>query len=146
MHLYTMYILVICIGDLMKLLLISLSIIALFFIACDDEADKSFMNPTDDYDPSDVSPPTVTILIPADSSTVARDSIRVFAFASDDTGIRSVDFRINSVLVLEDRVAPYEYYWDTGTLSPFTNHEICATARDNGGHSTTTCISVKIGQ
>ncbi len=130
----------------MKPLLVFISIIALFFIACDDEVDKSFLNSGWTPDPNDLTPPTVNIIIPADSTVVPKDSVRILVVATDDTGIRNVSFRIDGILVSEDQALPYEYYWDIGTLSQFTFHEICATARDNGNRTNFDCVIVQIGQ
>jgi hypothetical protein len=129
----------------MKLLLISLSIIALFFIACDDEADKSFMDPVFTEDPNDVTPPTVTFISHTDSVTVPKDIVIIEVNATDNTEIRQVDFRINNILVGEDKVPPYQYSWDTRTLATNTHHEICAIALDNGLNTSFECVILKIG-
>ncbi|MEZ5360665.1 MAG: Ig-like domain-containing protein [Candidatus Zixiibacteriota bacterium] len=122
-------------------LLLVLTIISAVFltIACDDEADKSYLNPFTP-DPNDIDPPTVSIVSPADSSVVPRDdSVLITINASDDTGIRRIYLSINDVLVYDQVDAPYEYYWDTRTLSPGVGYKLCAYAHDNGGKVTETC-------
>lgn len=129
-------------------LLLFAAILVIAFVlltGCDDEADKSYLNSPFVPDPNDASPPVVNIIIPADSSLVPKDdSIRILVLASDDTGIRRINLTINDILVFEDKELPYEYYWDTSSLSSATPHEICAIAYDNGGRSTVTCNNVKI--
>ena len=60
----------------------------------------------------DNTPPTVTIDQPTNGSAV-MDSVLIAASSSDTSGVPSVEFYIENVLVFTDYSSPYEYLWNT---------------------------------
>ena len=81
-------------------------------------------------------PPTVALTAPADGATVTG-STTVSATASDDTGVTSVQFKLDGVnLGSADTTSPYSISWSTTTA---TNglHSLTAVATDTNGQTTT---------
>lgn len=83
--------------------------------------------------PRDTSPPQVYITQPQDGQNVSG-IINVQAVAIDSSGISKVEFYIDNTNVGEDRLAPYEYSWDTDTLQNNSQHTIKAKAYDIAGN------------
>lgn len=80
--------------------------------------------------------PTVSLTSPA-SGTTARGTVVLSASASDDVGIASVRFLVDSVAVGDaDVVAPYQAAWVTTTAADGT-HTVTAVARDTVGNEVT---------
>lgn len=80
------------------------------------------------------SPPAVSMTSPR-SGDVVSGVIVVSANASDNGGITSVRFFVDGNLVNEQFQAPYEFSWDTTTVSN-SSHSLTAHARDNAGNVT----------
>jgi Big-like domain-containing protein/putative pyrroloquinoline-quinone binding quinoprotein len=84
----------------------------------------------------DTEPPTVTMTAPANLAIVSG-TITVSADASDNVGVASVQFRLDSApLGAEDAEAPYAVTWDT-TTAGLGQHSLTAVARDAAGNSST---------
>ncbi len=85
---------------------------------------------------SDVTPPTVSLTSPSDGTAVSG-VVPLAATAADDSGIGSVQFKVDSVNVGPvDTTAPYTASWDTTGLLDGTR-TITAVATDTAGLSTT---------
>ena len=80
----------------------------------------------------DTTPPTVSITSPAAGSSVSG-TVTVAAAAADDTGVTSVQFRLDgSPLGGPDTTAPFQAAWDT-TTSVNGSHTLTASATDAAG-------------
>ena len=69
----------------------------------------------------DTTPPTTSITSPANNATVSA-TITVTADASDSVGVTRVELYRDNVLIGTDTASPYEFSWNTTTVS-------------NGGHA-----------
>src|SRR3989441_1262254 len=91
----------------------------------------------------DVTPPTVSINVPANGVTVSGTAVTVSASASDNVGVAGVQFKLDGVnLGAEDTVAPYSATWNT-TLATSGTHSLTAVARDAAGN-TATAVGVSV--
>ncbi|MCK5058792.1 MAG: SBBP repeat-containing protein, partial [Candidatus Aminicenantes bacterium] len=90
---------------------------------------------TDDF------PPTVTITSPGNGAVVCG-TVRIRAEASDDVGIKRVDFYIDGELIGRNNHAPYYYDWESFRFQN-GSHAIKAEAVDTVEHKTTDEIMVK---
>lgn len=93
---------------------------------------------------ADVTPPTVSITSPTDSSTVSG-TINITATATDNVGVVGVQFLLNGAnLGAEDTTLPYSVSWNT-TTSTNGNYTLSARVRDGGSNSTTSVpVSVNV--
>jgi hypothetical protein len=92
---------------------------------------------------SDTTAPTVSVTAPTAGATVSG-SVAVTATASDNVGVASVAFYIDSALVLTDTASPYSYTWATTSYANGA-HSIYAIAKDAAGNSkTSTTVSVTV--
>ncbi|MFN0159395.1 MAG: LamG-like jellyroll fold domain-containing protein, partial [Bacteroidota bacterium] len=94
--------------------------------------------------PPDTVPPTVSIPIPTNNSTVT-DSILVSAIASDNVGVEKVEFYIDGELRSTRSTVPWQYNWVVQDLSGNSIHTILAKAYDaaqNVGSSATVNVTV----
>ena len=80
----------------------------------------------------DTTPPSVSILSPANGSTLTG-SITVNVSAADNEGVAKVELYINGLLYVTDSIEPYSFFWDT---THYTNgsYGLEALAYDNGGN------------
>ncbi len=83
----------------------------------------------------DTTAPGVSISAPANGATVSGTTT-VRATASDNVGVTQVEFYVDGALVHTDSTAPYEFAWDTTTVSSAT-HSISARAYDAAGNAGT---------
>jgi glucose/arabinose dehydrogenase/chitodextrinase len=84
--------------------------------------------------PSDLTPPSVSIVSPASGAQVS-DIVTVTADAADDVGVAGVQFFVDGVSTgAEDTEAPYGLAWDTRT-APNGAHALTARARDAAGNT-----------
>jgi uncharacterized protein (TIGR02145 family) len=115
--------------------LFSISLFMLFITACEDNK----TNP-------DTTLPTVTITYPVNNSYFTLGSvIMITAEASDNKGIKEVQFHIDDSMVATDEEEPYQYEWDTG-ISRDTIHTIYARAHDTSDNSATSeIIEITLG-
>ena len=92
----------------------------------------------------DKSAPIVSLVAPADSSTISGIT-DVVVSASDNNGVAGVEFFINGDLVFFDASAPFVYKWNTA-LAKNGNHIVYVKAYDAAGNvSRTPEILVNIG-
>ncbi len=93
--------------------------------------------------PPDTVPPTVSFLRPADGDSISG-SILIEAEASDNRGMRSVQFFLDDVpLRNPDYSAPYRYFWNTD-LHTDTTHTLSAVAIDTAGLQSVVAITVHL--
>jgi outer membrane protein assembly factor BamB len=96
----------------------------------------------------DTTPPSVSIVSPADGDSVRRGAITVKAVAGDDQIVTRVEFTIDGAQCGSDSSADgdtFSYRWsDTTAQIPNRNIEIVATAYDAGGNQVSATISVFI--
>jgi hypothetical protein len=92
---------------------------------------------------SDTTAPTVSISSPTSGATISGTTT-ISATASDNVGVTSVGFYVDSVLKSTDTASPYSYALDT---TAYTNgaHTIYAKANDAAGNvGTSSTISVTV--
>lgn len=87
-------------------------------------------------------PPDVRITSPANNAAV-KGSVTIKAQATDDNGIKQVDFYINGILSHTDTSRPYSFIWDT-TLSPGGMIPVSVIATDTNNQQATFAISVNV--
>ena len=87
-------------------------------------------------------PPSVTISSPPDGMTVV-ETVTISANASDDNGVKKVEFYVDNVLSKTDGNAPYTYEWNP---DPFTSgfHTIKALAYDTIDQTDEDSIRLKV--
>ncbi len=92
----------------------------------------------------DTVPPTVSITSPTSGATVSG-TISVTASASDNVGVASVQFQIDSVNIGSLlTTAPYSYSWSTASASN-GSHTVRAIAKDAAGNTaTSTGVTVTV--
>lgn len=99
--------------------------------------------PTPPPPPADTTAPTVSITSPASGSTVGG-SVAVSATASDNVAVTKVELRVNGAISVTDLVAPYNFTWNTSSLSNGT-YSLTARAYDAANNSTTsTAVSLVV--
>ena len=92
---------------------------------------------------ADTQPPSVTISAPLGGNTVGGLTA-VNVSASDNVGVTRVELRVNGSTIATDTVSPYQFSWDTTTLSNGTA-TVAAYAFDAAGNSAaTTSVSVNV--
>jgi hypothetical protein len=91
----------------------------------------------------DTTAPTVSVTAPTAGATVSGTTT-ISATASDDVGVASVAFYVDSALMSTDTSSPYSYSWATTSYSNGA-HSIYAIAKDAAGNSkTSTTVSVTV--
>jgi hypothetical protein len=83
----------------------------------------------------DTTPPTVAITSPASKASVSG-TVTISASASDNVGVASVVFYVDSTLLATDTTSPYSAAWNTNTAS-LGSHTLTAKAYDAAGNSAT---------
>jgi len=86
----------------------------------------------------DTTAPTVSVTAPANGATVSGTTT-ISASASDNVGVSSVEFYVDSVLKGTDTSSPYSYSWSTTSYSNGA-HSIYAKAKDAAGNTGTSSI------
>ena len=92
--------------------------------------------------PADTTVPTVNLTSPTDNATVSG-TVNITADASDNTGVREVEFYVNSTKLGTDASSPYSYQWDTKTATNGTV-SVIAKAYDTAGNSNTDNVTVTV--
>jgi fibronectin type 3 domain-containing protein len=92
--------------------------------------------------PSDTSPPTVKLTAPAANSTVSGQ-VAVTANATDNTGVKKVDFYVNSSLASSDTTSPYGFNLKTTDL-PDGDHLLITKAYDAAGNMASDSYKIKV--
>jgi hypothetical protein len=91
----------------------------------------------------DTTAPTVSVTAPTAGATVSGTTT-ISATASDNVGVASVAFYVDSGLLSTDTSSPYSYSWATTSYSNGA-HSIYAIAKDAAGNSkTSTTVSVTV--
>jgi hypothetical protein len=86
---------------------------------------------------SDTTLPSVSIGAPAAGATVSGSAVSVAATASDNVGVKGVQFKLDGAnLGAEDTTSPYSTVWNTTTASS-GSHTLSAVARDAAGNTRT---------
>jgi hypothetical protein len=93
--------------------------------------------------PPDTTAPTVTITSPSDTAIVSGTGVLLSATATDDTAVTSVEFKLNGTPLADITVSPYEYTWDSTTVSNGI-YTIDAVARDAADNYATSTITVTV--
>ncbi len=96
-----------------------------------DEASKTIRV----YRAQDTQPPTVSITYPSNNDTIRVPSIKIAASATDNVGVKRVEFYVDNNLIGQDSISPYEQNW---SIVPYPNgsaHSIYAKAYDLAGNS-----------
>ncbi len=83
---------------------------------------------------SDVVAPRVSILAPASDSYVS-DQVLISASPTDNIGVAKVEFYIDGALVSTVMRSPWQYTWNTTSLSILSTHSILVTAYDGSGNA-----------
>jgi len=92
--------------------------------------------------PQDTTPPKVAITEPVNNATVGGQ-VNIKTSASDDKGIQKVEFYIDGAIKKAVSASPYEYTWDSTTVSDGT-HKILAKAYDTSGNTASTEVTVNV--
>ncbi|NOT62821.1 MAG: S8 family serine peptidase [Acidobacteria bacterium] len=92
---------------------------------------------------SDTTPPTVSFTAPVAGSTVSG-TVFVQMTASDNVGVSLVSFRVDGVLLGNDAIAPYSFFWDTTAVAKGI-HTLTATASDAAGNTANNAVTVTVG-
>ena len=87
---------------------------------------------------SDVTPPTVNLISPANNSIIIGKNVLLSASSSDDVGVASVSFYVgtNFVGTSTGTTSPNTFNWDSTTISDGT-YALIAVARDGSGNAAT---------
>jgi len=83
--------------------------------------------------PTDTTPPTVDLIDPTEGDTVFHVET-LSATAGDDFAVDRVEFLVGGALVASDTTAPYEFSWDTSSVTD-GSHTLKARAFDTSGNS-----------
>ena len=105
-----------------------------------DIPSRFFASRTNPHGGSDITPPTVSISSPSNSSTVSG-SVNVQATASDNVGVMQVSFSVDGVASGSSSAAPYTFPWNSATLANGT-HTLMVTAKDAAGNTKSSSIQV----
>jgi len=92
--------------------------------------------------PADTTVPTVSLTSPSNNATLSG-TVNIAANASDNTGIREVEFYANSTKLGTDTSSPYSLQWDTKTVANGAV-TIIAKAYDTAGNSNVDNISATV--
>ncbi len=90
----------------------------------------------------DTTKPTVTILSPADGTTVSG-TVSISANAFDNTGIKKVIFKIGTQKIGQDLTAPFQQAWDTTAFADGA-HTVKAIAVDLANNRKTAKVIVTV--
>jgi len=91
---------------------------------------------------ADLTPPSATILSPADGSTVGG-TVSVQVSASDNVGVTRVEFHVDGGLKFTDATAPWAYDWST-VLYSNGSHTVLVKAFDAAGNVGTRSVTVTV--
>lgn len=96
--------------------------------------------PTPTPPPSDTTPPQIKITKPFNRAMVFGN-VTIMASASDNVGVKEVDFYIDGQLLAMDTLSPYSFIWNSSTASR-GSHTIKAVATDTSGNTASSQITV----
>jgi subtilisin family serine protease len=92
--------------------------------------------------PPDTTLPVVSITAPAAGATVSG-TVTVTASATDNVGVKRVDFYVDGILLASDTTAPYAATWSTSGVAG-GSHTLQASAADAAGNVATATSSVTV--
>jgi subtilisin family serine protease len=92
--------------------------------------------------PPDTTPPTVSLSQPSNGASVSG-TVHMSVTASDDVGVRSVSYYVNSSPVYTTGSASSSYDWNSASV-PNGSVQLSATATDTSGNKTTTTITITV--
>jgi len=108
-------------------------------VLIDLAGNESPLNPisvlVDNNPPGDTTPPTVLITDPAAGQDLTG-IVSIEVLAEDDIGINRIEFFINGDSVHTDDSDPYNYAWDTETVTDDMDHIIAVVGFDLDGNAT----------
>lgn len=94
---------------------------------------------------SNSSPPDVSLSAPVNNAAVSGGNVTMSATATDPSGIAAVKFLVDGTVVATDTTSPYEYTWDSTTVTNGV-HTITAQATSNAGISASSGnVTVTVG-
>jgi hypothetical protein len=93
---------------------------------------------------ADTTPPAISLTSPAAGATISgTKSVTLAASASDASGIQSVEFYVDGVLLARDTSAPYSASWSLRRVAK-GSHTLRARAVDTAGNSAEQSIVVTV--
>ncbi|MCY3412004.1 MAG: S8 family serine peptidase [Candidatus Heimdallarchaeota archaeon] len=107
-------------------------ITAMAYDASSNSASDIAYYTVDNSAPVDTEAPVVAITAPTPGTV--SDTVVIIASASDNFGVDRVEFSVDGLLKYTDYSAPYEFSWDTTTVSD-ADHTVTAEAFDAAGNS-----------
>src|SRR4051794_13450911 len=94
----------------------------------------------------DVTPPAVSISSPVAGARV-WGTTKIAATATDNIGVKRVDFYVDGALRGSDAAAPFEYAWDTRALASAARPALTAKAYDAAGnYATSPPVTVEVSR
>ncbi len=87
---------------------------------------------------TDTEPPVPTLTSPAEGATL-MGNVTLYASATDNFGVLSVEFYDGETLLATDTTEPYSFMWDTRT-APNGAHALTVRAYDVAGHTGTSAV------
>ena len=91
----------------------------------------------------DTTPPTVSVTLPKNGTTVTTGAtIKLSATASDNVGVTNVNFLVNGTIICSDTVAPYTCNWTVPGTNNVT-YTITAQAYDAAGNAASNSVQVR---
>jgi chitodextrinase len=91
---------------------------------------------------SDTTAPTVSFTSPTNGSTVSG-TVTSTVSASDNVGVTKVEISLDGTLKMTDNTSPYNYSFDSKTLTN-ASHTLSAKAYDSAGNTKTATITVTV--
>jgi Tol biopolymer transport system component len=89
----------------------------------------------DNSDPSDTTPPTVSITF--SSSTSVHEEVDITCISSDDIGVEYVELWVDGITTgLTDTDEPYLFIWNTVSFEDGTSHIMTVRSYDTSGNTT----------
>ncbi|KFI23378.1 S8 family serine peptidase [Nitrosococcus oceani] len=122
----------------------SVSLVAYAYDRAGNEGISSPVNVLVDNspDPTDTTPPSITITEPADNSAVSGTA-HIQVSAHDNMALAAIRLSINGVLKSVTDTSPLSYSWNTRKEAQGF-HNISVAAEDSAGNTSTTFITVKV--
>jgi hypothetical protein len=99
---------------------------------------------------SDITPPIVSMTLPASGSTVAGSAIHLSAISTDDVGVVGVQFmldgitNIGSLIISTSSPQTYSTIWNSTGITSYSSHTLYAVAHDAAGNYATSTVSINV--
>ena len=107
-----------------------------------EDADVDGVVVTADWGAPVDNPPSIALTAPDDNAIVSGE-VDVTADADDDNGVTQVEFFIDGNHVFTDTAPPFEFSWETASLTDGM-HGIVATATDTNQQTASAVVSVEV--